>query len=175
MKTPLATGILLAGLALFIAGMSRSNTQVAPDRNSDAARPFPHGPSPRTSPPVTSSGVAEGDAAQAPRAMPDEISIAQKISDAAANYDEGAVKTIAPYLLNPNKEIRRIAVDALIRAGCASGATELRDAAKKMNDPREASAFLDAADFLNLPSASAQTEPPAKPPAAGALGLKGNR
>lgn len=73
------------------------------------------------------------------------------IDEASVTYDERAVAAIAPHLANADLEIRKLALDGLLRAGEVTAASVLRIAATKLADPREAATFLDAADFLELP------------------------
>ncbi len=73
------------------------------------------------------------------------------IDEASVTYDERAVAAIAPYLANADLEIRKLALDGLLRAGEITAASVLRTAATKLADPREAATYLDAADFLELP------------------------
>lgn len=73
------------------------------------------------------------------------------IDDASTTYDERAVAAIAPYLAHADLEIRKMALDGLLRAGEISAAPALRAAGAKLTDPREATTYLDAADYLELP------------------------
>jgi hypothetical protein len=74
------------------------------------------------------------------------------IDEAAVTYDERAVAAIAPYLTHADVEIRKMALDGLLRAGEVSAAPVLCAAGAKLTDPREASTYLDAADYLELPA-----------------------
>lgn len=74
------------------------------------------------------------------------------IHQASIQYEPEQIQNIAPYLVHPEPEVRLAAVDGLIVLGERSAADHLREAAKQMNDPREAVTFLDAADYLELPS-----------------------
>lgn len=73
------------------------------------------------------------------------------IDEAAVTYDERAGAAIAPYLAHADPEIRKMALDGLLRSGEISAAPVLRAATAKLADPREAAAYLDAADYLELP------------------------
>jgi hypothetical protein len=169
----LAAGLLIVSLGVLAALRPASEVAPVSVQGDPGSEPAVQSPPALTTPPANST--SQSDPSNAQSGLHYEISTVQKISDAAANYDEAAVRTIAPYLLNPNKDVRRIAVDALVRVGNASGATELKEAANKVGDPREASAFLDAADFLSLPTASAPAELPAGPSAAGEIRREGRR
>lgn len=74
------------------------------------------------------------------------------IDDASATYDERAVAVIAPYLSHADIEIRKMALDGLLRAGEVTAAPVLRAAGAKLADPREETTYLDAADYLELPA-----------------------
>ncbi len=161
------TGVLAAGLLVWIclehssfsgrfAHMDPRAAAATAEFLSVSSTKSRSAPVPRSSQPPSSSGSEIFPFSNDPR---DSLSILEKISDATVSYDASAVANITPYLLNPNKEVRRIAVDGLIRTGDASGVGVLRDAAKRLSDPREATVFLDAADFLALPSAATAGPP----------------
>lgn len=59
---------------------------------------------------------------------------------------------IVTYLRHPDKAVRMAAMDGLIVLGERDAADQIREAAKQLDDPREAVVFLDAADYLELPS-----------------------
>ncbi|MDB6078778.1 MAG: hypothetical protein JWO82_2525 [Akkermansiaceae bacterium] len=80
------------------------------------------------------------------------------INAAATTYAPEGIRDIKPYLLDPDAEIRLAAKDGLIVLGEAGGASALRAAAKQLKDPREAAVFLEAADYLELPSWSETEE-----------------
>lgn len=72
---------------------------------------------------------------------------------AASGTAENATKLCA-LLTHDRADVRIAALDGLERMGLASAAPALREAAGKVNDPREAIRMLDLADYLELPSAS---------------------
>ena len=74
------------------------------------------------------------------------------IDEASVTYDQRAVAAIAPYLSHADVEIRKMALDGLLRAGEVTAAPVLRAAGAKLADPREATTYLDAADYLELPA-----------------------
>ncbi len=78
-------------------------------------------------------------------------SILAEIETASTSYDAAAVTKIAPFLLHKDPSIRLAALSGMINLGESSGAPILTTAAKDLSDPREASSFLEAADFLELP------------------------
>lgn len=80
--------------------------------------------------------------------------ILTEIETASTSYDAAAVTKIAPFLLHKDPSIRLAAISGMINLGESKGAPILRTAAKDLSDPREASSFLEAADFLELPPAN---------------------
>ncbi len=78
--------------------------------------------------------------------------ILSEIHDASIQYEPSQIPVIIPYLAHAEKEVRLAAVDGLIVLGERAAAEHLREASKRLEDPREAVIFLDAADFLELPS-----------------------
>ena len=141
-----------------------------PEAPSVTRPPAPAGPVPGD---VALSGGAAADATASPSILPavsgpdvaglmsdtQSASIIHQIEQAALAYDETVGPSIARHLLHADAEIRAAARDALLRAGHASGARYLRAAAEKIQDPREAVALLDAADFLELPPTPLPTRP----------------
>ncbi len=97
---------------------------------------------------------AAGSGAGSPVASDPEAAkeaILENIHDAATAYDASALPLIEPYLAHTDPEIRAAAVDGLVALGETGGAALLRDAARKLADPREAVTYLDAAEYLELP------------------------
>lgn len=82
----------------------------------------------------------------------EEKAVAQ-IEAAAVTYAPLGIATIAPFLLDASSVVRQNAIDGLIRLGETGGARELREAATKIKDPRDAVKMLDAAAYLELPAA----------------------
>lgn len=78
--------------------------------------------------------------------------ILSEIHEASIQYEPSQIPVIIPYLAHKEKEVRLAAVDGLIVLGERAAADHLREASKRLEDPREAVIFLDAADFLELPS-----------------------
>jgi hypothetical protein len=84
--------------------------------------------------------------------MPASIdAIMTEIETASTSYDEAAVAKIGPYLLHKDPSVRQAALSGMVNLGESKGAPILRTAAKDLSDPREATSFLEAADFLELP------------------------
>lgn len=61
---------------------------------------------------------------------------------------------IRPYLTHPGPEMRTATLQGMIILGDASAAPLLRAAAKETSDPKEVTALLEAADYLELPPVS---------------------
>jgi HEAT repeat protein len=75
------------------------------------------------------------------------------IHTASITYDPAEIQTLAPFLQDPDPEIRKAAAEGLIVLGDAAAAPVLRDAARLQSDPRETISLLEAAEYLELPSA----------------------
>jgi hypothetical protein len=153
MKRSLLLGVVVAAGVLWIALSRRQSPSV--EVKSSPAMPHQVG-SPKftattregtdfhaTRPQVQAAGV---DAATL------RTEVYAVIDDASATYDERAVAAIAPYLAHADIEIRKMALDGLLRAGEVTAAPVLRAAAAKLADPRETTTYLDAADYLELPA-----------------------
>ncbi len=69
---------------------------------------------------------------------------------AAVTYAPSAVPLIASYLDSDDPEIRSEALNAMLILGEASGALELRKAARRVG-AEEARGYLEAAAYLELP------------------------
>jgi len=75
------------------------------------------------------------------------------IEDASISYSASELPKIQPYLLHPDPAIRAAALQGMLVLGDAAASPMLRAAAKETTNPREAVALMDAADYLELPSA----------------------
>lgn len=75
------------------------------------------------------------------------------IEDASISYSASELPKIQPYLLHPDPAIRTAALQGMLVLGDAAASPMLRAAAKETTNPREEVALLDAADYLELPSA----------------------
>ena len=78
------------------------------------------------------------------------------------NDDPDSLSNILADLTNPEKEIREAAIEAAKQFGSSDAVPALKKAAANTDDIKEKIAFLDAADFLSLPSANLSA-PPATP------------
>ncbi len=78
--------------------------------------------------------------------------ILESIHEASIQYEPEQIPVISRYLVHPDQEVRTAALNGLIVLGERAAANNLREAAKQLEDPREAVTYLDAADYLELPS-----------------------
>ncbi len=77
-----------------------------------------------------------------------------EIHDASITYDPHELSKIGPYLRHENPSVRAAAVDGMIVLGDASAGVMLREAAKVTTSSQEVIAMLQAADYVELPSAT---------------------
>ena len=93
------------------------------------------------------------------------------IKDASVTYDAKALPIIEAYLLHADPLIRAAAKNGMIVLGDAAAGPLLREASHHVATPHEATALLEAADYVELPSASVTLKKgvprktPAPPPA----------
>jgi hypothetical protein len=78
----------------------------------------------------------------------------EAINDVAITYDPVELPKIKPYLLHPDPEVRKAALDGMVVLGDAAAAPLLRDAARQVASSKEAIEMMQAAEFLELPSAT---------------------
>lgn len=146
-----------AGAAAFAPRASEAGEEAGPLPASAPEGGAPGGGAATRVTDVSAPPVADGPHAEA----------RQAIADLSITYDPQEVPRIARYLTHEDADVRRDAVDGLVRLGAREGAEALRDAAVKLKDPREAVAMLDAAAYLELPSLSKaprkRTPPPPAP------------
>jgi hypothetical protein len=100
--------------------------------------------------PQPGSEVNSGTESERPLLRKEEI--VPYLEEASTRYDETSVQLISPYLDNQDPEVRNAAVNAMLVSGRASGAGPLRLASKRLIDPHEAVSYLEAVDYLELPS-----------------------
>jgi HEAT repeat protein len=75
-----------------------------------------------------------------------------RIQEAIATYSAEGVPILKPLLLSPDLEIREQAIEGMKQLDAPEAAAALREAAKKVTDPRDRQAMLEAADFVDLPA-----------------------
>lgn len=89
--------------------------------------------------------------------------ILEQINDAAVMYDPAYLPVIQKYLLHQDPEVRKAGINAMIVLGHCDASPMLREASKLAPSPHEAVAMLDAAAYLELPSASMLEDGKIKP------------
>ncbi len=80
--------------------------------------------------------------------------VLESIHEASISYDAKELPRIQPFLLHPEKEVRAAAIQGIIVLGDAAGGPLLRSASRQTANPKEALEMLEAADYVELPSAS---------------------
>ncbi len=131
----------------------------------DRTPPLPAAAAPReaasraSAPTDTPSAGASPAAAPAVAVTPAPVAqavpqILEAIHEASISYDAKELPKLQPYLIHPDAEVRAAALDGVLVLGDAAGAPLLRQAASTLKDPREAVKYLDAAEYLELPSGS---------------------
>ncbi len=78
--------------------------------------------------------------------------VLEEIHVASISYDPVELPRIQPYLTHSDPEVREAALNGFVVLGHAHGGPLLRDAARKLTDPKEAAKLLEKADWLELPS-----------------------
>lgn len=157
----IGTSVLLLGILAWI----QTGRDASPSELRDPPPPrVPQASSlTRDEKPGVASRVAE--AGEAPDLAPatadlaaEEIQAAllEQIHQAAISYEASELPVIEKHLLHGDPLIREAARDGIVTLGAAEGAPLLRKAAALAGDPRESVALLDAADYLELPSADLQ-------------------
>lgn len=146
-------GVVVALGALFVFLLRRESSSPSVEVKTSPAISVRHEAERRKPAAATGAGadysLAQPTAVDAAAARTEAYVV---IDEASTTYDERAVAAIAPYLAHADVEIRKMALDGLLRAGEVSAAPVLRAAGAKLTDPREASTYLDAADYLELPA-----------------------
>ena len=107
--------------------------------------------------PVEFSPLSKSASASSAQTAPEMTShevIMETIDEAAVTYDPQELPKIQPFLLHPDPEIRKAAIDGMILLGDAAAAPLLRSAAKLAPSPEEAVAMNEAAAYVELPSGS---------------------
>ncbi len=75
------------------------------------------------------------------------------LHEASVTYDPAELPKIHPYLLSPDAEVQKAAVDAMVVLGDAAAAPMLREASRQTMDTDMVMEMLKAADYLELPPA----------------------
>lgn len=145
-----ACGLLVVIFAFRAGGPERTPPQAAAPRVEATPAPAAAGSTTAGASPAAAPAV---NATPAPggQAVPQ---ILEAIHEASISYDAKELPKIQPHLIHPDPEVRAAALDGVLTLGDAAGAPLLRQAASTLKDPREAVKYLEAADYLELPSGS---------------------
>jgi hypothetical protein len=73
------------------------------------------------------------------------------LHDTSVTYDPAELPKIQPYLLSPDAEVQKAAIDAMVVLGDAAAAPMLREASRQTMDTNAVMEMLKAADYLELP------------------------
>jgi hypothetical protein len=161
LKIVIAVLLLALGLLSIIAFVSR---KVSPTAGSGIAESnvSPSENSATTQPPVTvpkpEPNVSVAIPAPATAALPDTNHAAyvrQRIAELdalAMNNDAASLETILSELHNPDRQIRKGALEAAIQFDDRAAIPRLKEIAAQTEDEDEKEEILKAADYLNLPS-----------------------
>jgi hypothetical protein len=95
--------------------------------------------------------IKPSDKAQEGKQPVSKLVILEKMHAAAVTYDAASLPVIKPYLVNPDPEIRKEAVNAMLILGDSAASPLLREAAKLMTTAEDMKTMIEAAEFLELP------------------------
>ena len=73
------------------------------------------------------------------------------LHDTSVTYDPAELPKIQPYLLSPDAEVQKAAIDAMVVLGDSAAAPMLREASRQTIDTDVVMEMLKAADYLELP------------------------
>lgn len=74
-----------------------------------------------------------------------------EIEQISVTYDAKELPKLDPYLLHPDAEVRKAAMNGMVVLGDSAAAPLLRKAAEMAPTPQEAVALTEAAEFMELP------------------------
>lgn len=148
-----AGGLFIVIFAFRAGGPERAHPQApSPTQHVESATPsVPTSQAAASSASVATPAVGVGAAPAPAQSVPQ---ILEAIQEASISYDAKELPKIQPYLIHPDAEVRTAALEGVLVLGDAAGSPLLRQAASTLKDPREAVKYLDAADYLELPSGS---------------------
>ena len=176
---PLCT--LCLGVGLGLAWFGAESREAPASALSSPARPpsAAAAPASQDAPPPADLPSAPAAPALAPEAPADATDPAQEavpllsdeartrllaeMEEAYTTYDPAALPRLTPKLSHPSPEIRAAAREAIVQLGHVAGAAPLRAADRAARDPREATALLEAAEFLEIPPAAPVAASPLPP------------
>jgi len=153
----LTAGLFMALLIFSVyqnqKGQNDSKNSKYPSRSYTPSKPTPYySPSPK--PPAliaTTPTPSKSPKAHAELTKDQKESIIDQLQSIGESYDPEFLAQVAPWLSNPDKDVRTAAMNAILLIGDSAGASLLRKAVNLVDDPREASVLLDNADYLELP------------------------
>jgi len=160
---------LLFGAALFIkrqmggepAPLTNSATEVSvPSVDTNVVEPVVVSPQPApalipvAAAPVSVATNATVSAVAPTNTLTDEEREAEieRLQDLQMKDDAGSLSNIVADLTSPDKEIREAAIEATKEFGSADAIPSLKAAAASADDVEDQIAYLEAAEFLSLPS-----------------------
>jgi hypothetical protein len=147
-----ACALLVVFYAFRAGGPERATSQPVAAKPREEAPAAPAPTSTTTSKAASAvAATVTATAAPAAQAVPQ---ILEAIHEASISYDAKDLPKIQPYLIHADPEVRAAALEGMLVLGDAAGAPLLRQAASTLKDPREAVKYLDAAEYLELPSGS---------------------
>lgn len=156
----------LVAVTTFLFVWSKQTGQKKPSSQSQSGGLASVGPTSSTGPSKTQAGSMEGPQTQkysASGRLEAIPIILEEINDAAVMYDPGYLTAIQKYLLHQDPEVRKAAISGMIVLGHRYASPMLREASRLAPSPYEAVAMLEAADYLELPSASLLEDGKIKP------------
>lgn len=111
-----------------------------------------------TKPNVAAHKGSGGTKAQVPVSQANSTPLLSKqeeafvfLHDTSVTYDPAELPKIQPYLLSPEAEVQKAAIDAMVVLGDSAAAPMLRGASRQIMDTDVVMEMLKAADYLELP------------------------
>jgi len=150
----LLAAVLFAAVIILPGSFSRRS---APKTDAGANAPAPAEPAVANVPSSGMPAVNSNTLAAAPSpADPERVrrirQRALELNALAMNDDVASRDAILAEMQNPEKEIRKAALEAAIQTGDRSVVPRLQEVAATTEDPREKAEILAAIDYINLPS-----------------------
>jgi hypothetical protein len=145
--------LLLIAIVLILRNATESVPEKAVNSSSAATAIKPTEPTKSSLPETRPEQPEKHEVLTAPPAT--QEGILGQIEDASVTYDAKALPLIEPYLLNPDPVVREAAKNGMINLGDAAAGPLLREASRHAPTPQEAVALSEAADYVELPPATA--------------------
>ena len=153
----IATSLIAGSLLIWKSTQKESNESVVqPTReaNKSGANITSRGTHPTAEPSAISPHTALPEDSTADEAMAAKQRILDQIHDAAVAYDPSSIPVIEPFLLHADPEVRAAAINGFIVLGERGAVPIMRAAAAQAPTPQDAMALLQAAEYIDLPSAT---------------------